>query len=217
VALNGDIILLPTPSNDANDPLNWSRGYKWYLTCVVCLGAFMSNLLAAGPSAAIIQTSMSFRTDPGTTAYLYSTTALMLGASMFWWSPLASKYGKRPIYVCTYLVYCATVFAAGACKTFGSQLAVRTIMGAAAGAGEMLGPLTINDVWFVHERATPMAAYNAFLSIGVSFGLIIDGAIIKPIHGSTPTGSTVPSSPSSAFSSSFPFPKLPIVDLRLNR
>lgn len=35
VAADGDIILLPTPTNDANDPLNWSRAYKWYMTCVV--------------------------------------------------------------------------------------------------------------------------------------------------------------------------------------
>ena len=93
---DGDIILLPTPTNDANDPLNWSRAYKWYMTCVVCLGAFMSNLTTAGPSIAIIQTSMSYRVEPTTTAYLYSCAALMLGFSMFWWSPLASKFGKRP-------------------------------------------------------------------------------------------------------------------------
>lgn len=179
VAADGDIILLPTPTDDVNDPLNWSRAYKWYMTCVVCLGVFMSNLTTAGPSIAIIQTGMSFKTAPTTTAYLYSTAALMLGFSMFWWSPLASKFGKRPIYVLTYIVYCACCFAAGGCKTFGAQLAVRIIMGATAGAGEMLGPLTINDIWFLHERATPMAAYNTFLSVGVAFGIIIDGAIIN--------------------------------------
>ncbi|SJX65496.1 related to HOL1 protein (member of major facilitator superfamily) [Sporisorium reilianum f. sp. reilianum] len=179
VATDGDIILLPTPTNDVNDPLNWSRAYKWYMTCIVCLGAFMSNLTTAGPSIAIIQTGMTFRTAPTTTAYLYSCAALMLGFSMFWWSPLASKFGKRPIYVFTYIVYCASCFAAGGCKTFGAQLAVRIIMGATAGAGEMLGPITINDIWFLHERATPIAAYNAFLSVGVAFGAIIDGAIIN--------------------------------------
>ncbi|KIS66826.1 uncharacterized protein UMAG_04886 [Mycosarcoma maydis] len=158
VAADGDIILLPTPTNDANDPVNWSRAYK----CI-----------------AIIQTGTTFRTAPTTTAYLYSCAAFMLGFSMFWWSPLASKFGKRPIYVLTYIVYCACCFAAGACKTFAAQLAVRMLIGATAGAGEMLGPLTINDIWFVHERATPMAAYNAFLSVGVAFGIIIDGAIIN--------------------------------------
>ncbi len=103
----------------------------------------------------------------------------MLGFSMFWWSPLTSKFGKRPIYVFTYIAYCAFCFGAGACKSFGAHLAMRMIMSAAAGAGEMLGPLTINDIWFLHERATPMAAYNAFLSVGVAFGVIIDGAIIN--------------------------------------
>ncbi|TKY90285.1 hypothetical protein EX895_000283 [Sporisorium graminicola] len=172
-AADGELILLPTPTNDANDPLNWSRAYKWYITCIVCMGAFMSNLTTAGPSIAILQTGMSFGTTPATTAYLFTASALMLGASMFWWSPLASKFGKRPIYVFSYVIYCGTCFAAGGCKTFGSQLAVRIIMAAAAGAGEMLGPLTINDIWFLHERATPMAAYNAFLSVGVRLQSLI--------------------------------------------
>ncbi|PWY97373.1 MFS general substrate transporter [Testicularia cyperi] len=175
---NGEIILIPTPTNDPNDPLNWSRPFKWYLTCLVCFAAFMSNLTTAGPSIAILQTSATFGTLPPKTAYLYSCAALMQGASMFWWSPLVSKFGKRPIYVLTYLLYLATCLGAGACKTWSSQLGVRIILGAASGAGEMLGPLTISDMWYVHERTTPMAAYQAFLSVGVAFGMIIDGAIV---------------------------------------
>jgi hypothetical protein len=56
---SGNTILLPTPSDDPNDPLNWSKAYKWYITCLVAMAVFTCNLTAAGPSIAILQTSMT--------------------------------------------------------------------------------------------------------------------------------------------------------------
>lgn len=51
----GDLLLLPSPSNDANDPLNWSKARKWWITCVVCAAVFCCNFTAAGPTIAIVQ------------------------------------------------------------------------------------------------------------------------------------------------------------------
>ena len=35
--VNNDIVLVPSPSSDPNDPLNWSRNRKWLATASVCL------------------------------------------------------------------------------------------------------------------------------------------------------------------------------------
>jgi predicted MFS family arabinose efflux permease len=40
--------------------------------------------------------------------------------------------------------------------TYTSMLVARALMGCAAGAGEVLGPLTITDIFFVHQRGTMM-------------------------------------------------------------
>jgi len=40
-------------------------------------------------------------------------------------------------------------------------------------------PVTIADVFFLHERGTVMALYTSFLSVGVAFGIIICGLITK--------------------------------------
>lgn len=40
--------LVPTPSRDPNDPLNWSQPRKWlFLSCVVLFVALMNRLTAA--------------------------------------------------------------------------------------------------------------------------------------------------------------------------
>jgi hypothetical protein len=51
------------------------------------------------------------------------------------------------------------------------------LVGFFAGAGELLGPITISDIWFVHERGTALVMYNALLSVGATFGLFIGGFI----------------------------------------
>lgn len=79
----------------------------------------MSNFLAAGPSIAIVATALDFFPDSTTggdagfldavskVAYFFTTTALLQGVGNFVWVPLASKYGRRPVYVASYAVYLA--------------------------------------------------------------------------------------------------------------
>jgi hypothetical protein len=90
---------------------------------------------------------------------------------------MCAKWGRRPVYVVSFVLYTIFAFASGACKTWGQQLACRIIMAAASGAGEVLGPLTIADIWFLHERTLPISLYNVFLSVGVGLALFIDGWI----------------------------------------
>lgn len=48
-------------------------------------------------------------------------------------------------------------------------------MGFGAGAAETIAPITIADIFFLHERGTVMALYSSFLAVGVAIGLIISG------------------------------------------
>jgi len=50
-------------------------------------------------------------------------------------------------------------------------------MGFGAGAAETIAPITIADVFFLHERGTVMALYTSFLAVGASLGIIISGLI----------------------------------------
>lgn len=178
---DGQRLLLPSPSDDPNDPLNWSQGYKWYLTCLVCLAVFCCNYITAGPSIAIVATAMEFHTPVPKTAYLFTTAALTQGLSMLVWSPIVAKFGRRSSYVLSFVLFTAFVFGAGACETWEAQMACRIIVAFCSGAGELLGPLTINDVFFVHERSLPLALYNAFLSIGAALALLINGWVAEKV------------------------------------
>ncbi|KAF3038059.1 hypothetical protein E8E11_005361 [Didymella keratinophila] len=184
---SNQIILIPTPTNDPNDPLNWSFGYRWYIVILVSAAIFFCNFLAAGPTVVITQVTadffgappdnVNFVPDISKTAYFFTTTALMQGIGAFLWMPLIAKYGRRPVYVSSFVLYTVCAVWAGASKSYGSELASRIVMGAAAGAAEVLAPLTISDIFFLHERGTVMAVYTCALSAGVSGGIIIAGLV----------------------------------------
>ncbi|KPM40653.1 hypothetical protein AK830_g5891 [Neonectria ditissima] len=182
------LILIPTPSQDPNDPLNWPQWRKYYTAALVCLAMTMSNFLAGGPSIAIVSTALSFfpgAAEDGTLvtsaipkiAYFFTTTSLLHGVGCFVWVPLANKYGRRPVYLASYLVYFSTALWLIFDKSYDGFLAGRIIMGFGAGAAETIAPITIADVFFLHERGAVMSFYNCALSVGVALGMIVSGLI----------------------------------------
>ncbi|KAL3435988.1 major facilitator superfamily domain-containing protein [Aspergillus tetrazonus] len=180
-----EIILIPAPSLDPNDPLRWSTPYKIYIAILVSLAMVMCNFMAAGPTVAMVQIATEFREGGGTTlndwvsraAYFFNNSALMQGVSTLFWVPLLNKYGRRPIYIGSFILYFFMILGAGLAKTYAGEITTRTILGIGAGAGECLAPVTISDVFYLHQRGYGMAIYNAALSAGVAFGIIIAGLV----------------------------------------
>lgn len=85
------------------------------------------NFLAAGPTVAIVSTTMSFFPAPSPAvdpagfganvtkvAFFYTTTALLQGTGNFVWVPLANKYGRRPVYIISYVSYSQRFSSCGA-------------------------------------------------------------------------------------------------------
>lgn len=162
---------------------------------LICVAMLWCNFLAAGPSVAIVETALAFfpssppTTDPAgfsvsiaSIAYFFTTTALMQGVGNFFWVPMANKYGRRPVYVISYTIYLITAIWAVFETTYGGFLTARILMGFGAGAAETIAPITISDVFFLHERGAVMALYTSFLSVGVAFGMIISGYVKTCVH-----------------------------------
>lgn len=93
----------------------------------------------------------------------------------FFWVPIANKYGRRPTYVFSYALYLACSIWAIFEHSYGGFLTARILMGLGSGAAETVAPITISDIFFLHERGAVMSLYTSFLSVGVGFGMIICG------------------------------------------
>jgi MFS family permease len=71
--------------------------------------------------------------------------------------PFINKFGRRPCYILAFVVYTGCGAWAGVATSYSSELAARIMIGLFGGAGECLAPLTIADIWFLHERGSHMA------------------------------------------------------------
>lgn len=128
---------------------------------------FMCNFLAAGPTVAIVDIVLDFTgippTDPGfpaaisKIAFFFTTTALLQGTSNLFWMPLILKFGRRPMYLISFLGYFAVTLWAGFSTGYASELAARIFIGFFSGSAECIAPLSISDLFFLHERGLYMA------------------------------------------------------------
>lgn len=138
----------------------------------------MCNFMAAGPTVAMLDVAASYNTTPSHAAYFFNNSALAQGVGNLFWVPVMLKYGRRPVYIASFVIYFFMIIGSGASKSYGAEIVTRLFLGFAGGAGECLAPLTITDIFFLHERGLYMAMYNAALSAGVAFGSVISGLIV---------------------------------------
>jgi hypothetical protein len=58
-----DIVLIPQPSDDVNDPLNWSKIKKFLAFVPILVFAFLGNWVTAGLGVALLILSNDFQQD----------------------------------------------------------------------------------------------------------------------------------------------------------
>lgn len=108
----------------------------------------------------------------------YQTTVVIAlnGVGPFIWIPLANVYGRRPIYLLTTLIGFASALGSAYSKNFAQLLAARVFNGlwpAALG----LGPATVVDLFFYHQRGRAMGLFTVILTTGAHIAPIVGGLI----------------------------------------
>ncbi|CAK7221338.1 hypothetical protein SEUCBS140593_004537 [Sporothrix eucalyptigena] len=156
------IHLVPEPSADPGDPLNWPIALP---DLVTAFATFDTSGNAAGIE------SFSNLT------HLIAVNSFMLGASAVWWVPLSNTFGRRPIILINLLVMCLGSVWCGKAKSYNSLLAARIIQGCGGGAADAINSAVIGEIFFVHQRGRAMAVYTVCLVIGAPLGGLVGGYI----------------------------------------
>ncbi|KAJ7067245.1 MFS general substrate transporter [Mycena amicta] len=177
---HSEIILVPQPSRlDPNDPLLWPKWKKHLFFLILVYGTLLVG--AVGPLVAADQSHIAalFNVSRGRFAQILSSYfVLVLGLSTIFLQVGSVKLGKRPIYLTTSLLLCASTIWASYAKSFGSFSGARICMGIAAAPLEFLVGASINDVYHVHERSVPVAIWNLALINGINITPPIAGQIL---------------------------------------
>ncbi|KAF5560776.1 hypothetical protein FPHYL_6488 [Fusarium phyllophilum] len=171
------LVKQPMPTDDPNDPLNWSR----------------------------VRKSMNFVPILAVTAIIFTQTSLPLIFWVLWnqefgWSygqlnnanalnyvgttvgcilfiPPAVKYGRRSMYLLTTAIIFAMAIWSARMKTLTELYVSQLIFGLASATNESIVEMTIADLYFVHQRGSANGLYMVMVMIGSFLSPVIAGYI----------------------------------------
>lgn len=166
-----DIVLVPRPSADPEDPLNWSRKRKLFNLSMV----YLYNFAVGIPTSLQYSVLSDITRDTGIdTATLVQGSGLMIlffgwGPALVW-QPLALTYGRRGVYLLSTLLVIPLMVWTAYSRTAGEWYAHRVLIGIIASPFEALPEVTVFDMFFAHERGafTSMYVFILFTSTFVA-------------------------------------------------
>lgn len=174
---SSNIILIPPPSPNPNDPLRWSQRKKnlqfWFLWIFSFFGSMTGNWLGPYWTVLVDELHTTYTKLNITSALCF----LFMGIGCVVFQPTAMKLGRRFVYlVCCLLSILANTV--GATTKNINYLYVSNIFTGLAGASvDSLVEISSTDVFFLHERATKLSFLILALYAGSDIGPAISGYV----------------------------------------
>ncbi|KPI38023.1 putative MFS-type transporter [Cyphellophora attinorum] len=156
-ANDGTTILLPQPSDDPHDPLNWSWMKKHLILIIVSMSAFLPDYGSATGAVTLLPQAAIWNMSPDYVNHSQVGNVFMLGAGGVFVVAFSAYFGRLPV-----LFYFLVV-------------ATATAIWCAAAAELMF----IYDMFYFHERARKINIWAAFIILSPYFGPLFAAFIIS--------------------------------------
>ncbi|KAI7198369.1 MFS general substrate transporter [Hortaea werneckii] len=141
-ANDGHTILVPQPSENPNDPLNWPWWKKHAVLLTISFAWHMSK--------ATIQESVAINT-------------MLSGVSGIAVIALSNFFGRAPTFFWMKVVACAGAIWYAKAQSFDSFYDARMLVGFFVGAGQTGGLMWIRDIFFLHEIPRKINIWSGFI------------------------------------------------------
>ena len=109
--------------------------------------------------AALTPITEEFNTTPFITNLAVALYMLAMGIFPLWWSSLSEQFGRRSIYIISYVLFVVFSILAAVSTNIGMLIAMRLLNGGAAASVQAVGAGTIADIWEPRERGKAMSLF----------------------------------------------------------
>ncbi|KAJ7646196.1 MFS general substrate transporter [Mycena rosella] len=168
------LALIPQPSSDPSDPLNFPQWLKIAVLLQVSFIAGLGPLNQAVVNPAYVPLAAHFHKTTVEASYQTTIAIAFAGIGSFLWVPLANTYGRRPVLLFTTLLAAASSLGSGKAETWSQLIGTRVLNGIGTSSFFTLGAGMVADCFFLHERGRAMGVFTVFLT---------NSAHIAPIPG----------------------------------
>ncbi|KAI0714550.1 MFS general substrate transporter [Earliella scabrosa] len=173
------VVLIPQPSDDPRDPLNWPRWKKeacfWTLAFAASLDGALSPMV--GPGYVLLAQQFNVSVDNVTSSFGF--ILLGLGTFMLAQNALAVKFGHRIVYlVSVSLMFISCIWCALS-PNLASIRASRLFQGFGMSALQSLVASTLEQIYYVHERGSRSVIWSFAIMAGITLGPLICSYVIE--------------------------------------
>ncbi|KAL8789845.1 MAG: hypothetical protein Q9213_000913 [Squamulea squamosa] len=176
------IILVPQPTDDPNDPLNWPLWKRDIILLILSTISVIASTLSPLLAANTVTLALYFSRDFTQMALLTGYHLCGVGVAGFIFVASARIRGKRHLYLLgTVLIIISSAWGGAAGTNYASLLWARVVQGIGLAPFEALVNASVGDLYFVHERGKRMALSNLALFGGAFFTPVLVGKITQTI------------------------------------
>ncbi|GBE81643.1 MFS general substrate transporter [Sparassis latifolia] len=176
-----DVRLVTWLKNDPEDPRNWSKAYRWYLTAVCAMSVVAAAFGSAVVTGDFDGLEKEFHVGEVVIALSVSLMVCGFGLGPLAWSPLSEMLGRRPIWVIPSILYVIFNIPCAVAKNIQTLLICRFLCGIFASSPLTLAGGTISDIWDNNERGFAIALFAAAPYGGPVLGPVVGGFVGETI------------------------------------
>ncbi|KAJ7067500.1 major facilitator superfamily domain-containing protein [Mycena amicta] len=171
--------LIPQPSDDPEDPLNWSRPQKYIIVCILALVSFFGLFSLSCMNPAYAQVALSLHVSVVEASYIGTIGIAAAGLGSFIWAPLSNVYGRRPVLILSQAIAIAASFGSAFAKTWGTIVLGRFFVGLGVASGNVVCFAVVADLFCLHERGKMLGIVTVALINGPHLAALPGGFIAQ--------------------------------------
>ncbi|OCH90552.1 MFS general substrate transporter [Obba rivulosa] len=173
------VILIPQPSDDPADPLNWPRWKKeacfWTLTFAASLDGALSPMV--GPAYVLLSQQFGVSVDEITSSFGF--VLLGLGTFMLVQNSLAEKFGHRIVYLGSVSLMFISCIWCAVSPNLASIRASRLFQGFGMSALQSMVASTLEQIYCVHERGSRTVIWSFAIMAGITLGPLLCSYVVQ--------------------------------------
>ncbi|KAM3425889.1 hypothetical protein NHJ13734_009836 [Beauveria thailandica] len=175
---HGNILLHPKPTDDHDDPLNWPAWRKALNYGIVLFYVAVTFSLLDIPiiGQALVQRELDMTDSDIAMATAFNFVGLALAGILF--MPLTYRYGRRPIYLLSIMIQFAGSMWVASVQTKPEYVICSIVLGIGGSIAQIIVPMTIADLFFVHQFATMNGWFLFAQGTGAFLGPVAAGFIL---------------------------------------
>ena len=171
------IICQPRPTEDPNDPLNWTKKRKYLNFALICGYVIMVSefIDAAPPTWGPMQDELGYSDEILNDSYAAGSAALAVGSLLL--IPFTYKFGRRLPYLFSTIVQLGISIWSAKMQTVADLILINVFQCLFGSLAEVIVQMSICDLFFVHQRGRMNTIYIWLWKMTAPLGVIIAGYI----------------------------------------